>query len=1478
MSSTVSLRITLRYKDLDEFGARYAENISSAGLFLRTRTPKPTGTRIRFELLLADGARAFFGEGVVVSVRHDDKAGMGIRYHSLDPDSQLVMEKVVAQHGEGPLAPTPLGMPTKKPGAAGGTGWRPGGSSVWSANPAPTARPSAPPSSGGLLPRDGWGRPKTPPKSDAPPPAPREARRRSSTLRPWEKTGSEVPQSPLAREDSVSKGLAAPEWDDLARTTIVGANSPLVAEASAEPATVRLNIPSAPPPEVPEELPAIQAWRPSAAPPGGRSVWTVPGEGPTAAMDVRGMVEAQAESPPPPAPEVPMAAAPAEAPEGPLGVVPGAPWLEEVSSSELEPLTIPVVEDSGQIAAASAETQLDLAAEARRAQEIVEARRAAEEAEAQRLADERRALEAARQAAEEAEAQRLADERRLLEEARQAAEEAEAQRLADERRALEAARQAAEEAEAQRLADERRLLEEARRAAEEAEALRLAEERRLLEEARRAAEEAEALRLAEERRLLEEARRAAEEAEALRLAEERRLLEEARLAAEEAEAQRLADERRALEEARRAAEEAEALAIAQAAAKEAEALRAAEEARQKQADPAAAPLTERVESGVMPIDELPRADATIADAPMSPPKSWASEVGPASNLPAAAGGPTERVDVAPLDLSRPILATGMTPEAALVVGVLSEPPELDESLVAPADEGQRFHASLPPEEGGTPGVRAPIQLAVREIDDQEAVLPFEAPSLGLSPDPTPAPRAAELEVAGRMSAAPVVDEAFARDEESVRQQSEALSKPPRSTARTIVERVPSSQVLVEPTGRLETRQDLGDARDTVPPSRVEVASELYRAEAPRAKPGDEAETALDLVRRAESAATIPPPRPPEDEGTHRIDVQAAAPRIDVNDVIAQSPARVPLEARTELLSSAGPPAPSSHPVPTLSSAVSVGPVQPSERSTQDLPQRREPSVAREPAASRAPSTAPQDLRRAVGIDIGGRAARLALLELGKVEMLKVEGGPSLPAWVALRADGTLVVGKDALEAPESARVSIRGLILAVSGLAAAPVESNEGRWVAKVAGQAVEILEIFRVFFQPLGEAATRSLASPKVRGILLVPPGTTAEAIGLLQRAAKSTGLDITEAVPEPLAAGRAYDLDHQPVETALVVDLGATHLSAAVLRRGREGMRPVAGKSWPSPSGGDIDKALAHTVGEELKKLTGKPPPEDASYLAQLEVELERGRRELRKEQVTELKLKLSDKVWAVKLARPRAYQATDHLVNGLVAKLREVLSDAGVHPRALGAVVLVGVASGYGAVAVALQTLTGREPLASVDREIAPFFGLIRASELIKAPEDRVAPTEGTPFDIGIGLPGGRFRALFPAGTKLPARQTKKHTTTKDGQTELEVALYEGRGELLSECRPLGTVILNGLPKGARGEIQVEVDLELDLDAVLSCTMSEAKSGHRRKVELPTANTPAARRKQLETRPSIEDFGPSAQKPKSKVGLLGRFFGKS
>src|SRR4026207_1393885 len=93
----VSLRITLRYKDADEFASKYAENISSAGLFLRTKAPKVTGTKIRFELLLSDGSRALRGEGVVVTVRDDDKPGMALRFNVLDELSENIVARIVRQ-------------------------------------------------------------------------------------------------------------------------------------------------------------------------------------------------------------------------------------------------------------------------------------------------------------------------------------------------------------------------------------------------------------------------------------------------------------------------------------------------------------------------------------------------------------------------------------------------------------------------------------------------------------------------------------------------------------------------------------------------------------------------------------------------------------------------------------------------------------------------------------------------------------------------------------------------------------------------------------------------------------------------------------------------------------------------------------------------------------------------------------------------------------------------------------------------------------------------------------------------------------------------------------------------------------------------------------------------------------------------------------------------------------------------------------
>ena len=214
-SDTVSLRITLRYRDMDEFVHRYADNLSAAGLFLRTKAPKPAGTKIKFELLLASGSRALRGEGVVVSIRTDDKPGMALRFSTLDDESQGVLDRVVSEHGNGSLAPTPLSgglgasSTSERPKAK--TPWRTSRSpqAGWtSIRPTPSEPASEPPSPSGTS------RPESA--------LPRRRAAGASTERPWASTTpvesvvnkrTDEPVRVRRRMDQVTRDLPIPGYE-----------------------------------------------------------------------------------------------------------------------------------------------------------------------------------------------------------------------------------------------------------------------------------------------------------------------------------------------------------------------------------------------------------------------------------------------------------------------------------------------------------------------------------------------------------------------------------------------------------------------------------------------------------------------------------------------------------------------------------------------------------------------------------------------------------------------------------------------------------------------------------------------------------------------------------------------------------------------------------------------------------------------------------------------------------------------------------------------------------------------------------------------------------------------------------------------------------------------------------------------------------------------------------------------------------------
>src|SRR6476619_6908428 len=127
------LTMTVRYKSatLDEFIEHHSHDVSRGGMFIKTPSPFPAGTLLKFEVRIADEQKVMQGVGRVVWKREasagEEPAGMGVKFIKLDDDSKQIIDRLVGSRGE-------------KDGAFD-TGERSGGTAA--AGAAPAAAPAA---------------------------------------------------------------------------------------------------------------------------------------------------------------------------------------------------------------------------------------------------------------------------------------------------------------------------------------------------------------------------------------------------------------------------------------------------------------------------------------------------------------------------------------------------------------------------------------------------------------------------------------------------------------------------------------------------------------------------------------------------------------------------------------------------------------------------------------------------------------------------------------------------------------------------------------------------------------------------------------------------------------------------------------------------------------------------------------------------------------------------------------------------------------------------------------------------------------------------------------------------------------------------------------------------------------------------------------------------------------------------------------
>jgi molecular chaperone DnaK len=263
------------------------------------------------------------------------------------------------------------------------------------------------------------------------------------------------------------------------------------------------------------------------------------------------------------------------------------------------------------------------------------------------------------------------------------------------------------------------------------------------------------------------------------------------------------------------------------------------------------------------------------------------------------------------------------------------------------------------------------------------------------------------------------------------------------------------------------------------------------------------------------------------------------------------------------------------------------------------------------------------------------------------------------------------------------------------------------------------------------------------------------------------------------------------------------------------------------------DFDNRIVNRLLAVWQEKVGRPFDGDRVAMSRLVDAAERAKCALSERTEFDLQLPFLATVdgqpvsFEARLVRDEIVALVEPLVDRTLEVCREVLAAKGLEAKDIDEVLLVGGQSRMPLVRQKVEALFGKPPSKAVHPDEAVAIGAALLAHSIGSAEG-VVLIDVLPMGIGVGLPGGRVKTIVERNTPLPVRKQYGLATTRDGQTEFELVVFQGDHTETARCEYLGTVKLAGLPAGPRGMVKLAVTFELGAESLLTVTARELHSG--------------------------------------------------